>query len=103
LHLQGKIPLPKIVEKMCHAPAICFQVEKRGFIREGYWADLVLFDLKHPWIVDSSNLYYKCGWSPFDGNTFGSMVTHTFVNGNLVYEKGIFHEAVKGQRLLFER
>jgi dihydroorotase len=103
LHLQGKIPLAKIVEKMCHAPAVCFQIGKRGFIREGYWADLVIFDLKYPWIVDNSNILYKCGWSPFEGVTFGSKVTHTFVNGHLVYHDGIFNEQNKGKRLTFER
>ena len=88
---------------MCHAPAECFQVQKRGYIREGYWADLVLFDLNYPWIVDQNNIYYKCGWSPFEGITFGSRITHTFVNGHLVYHDGIFDESVKGQRLMFDR
>ncbi len=103
MHLQGKIPLAKIVQKMCHAPAECFQVQKRGYVREGYWADLVLFNLNYPWIVDQNNLLYKCGWSPFDGLTFGSKITHTFVNGHLVYQDGIFDERVKGQRLMFDR
>ncbi len=83
---QGKISLEKVVEKMCHAPAICFQVDRRGFIREGYWADLVLIDPEQPWKVSPSNIYYKCGWSPFEEHTFNSKITHTFVNGNLVYE-----------------
>ncbi|MCD4730095.1 MAG: amidohydrolase family protein, partial [Bacteroidales bacterium] len=100
---QGKITLEKIIEKMAHAPAICFEVEKRGFIKEGYWADLVLVDLDAKTKVDKSNTYYKCGWSPFDDHTFNSAVTHTFVNGNLVYHNGIFDESVKGQRLLFKR
>ncbi|MFO8128513.1 MAG: dihydroorotase [Bacteroidales bacterium] len=100
---QGKIPLWQVVEKMCHAPAVCFNIDKRGFIREGYWADLVLIDLNHPWIVDKSNILYKCQWSPFEGHAFTSEVTHTFVNGSLVYHEGEFDETVKGQRLLFNR
>ena len=100
---RDKISLVKIVEKMCHAPAICFQVEKRGFIREGYWADFVLVDVNAKTEVNNSNILYKCGWSPFEGHTFNSAITHTFVNGNLVYENGKFDELVKGQRLLFER
>lgn len=103
LHHQGKITLEKIAEKMAHAVADCFQIEKRGYIREGYFADLVLVDLKASWIVDESNILYKCGWSPFDGLTFHSKITHTFVNGNLVYDNGNFDERKKGQRLLFER
>jgi dihydroorotase len=85
LYHQEKITLEKIVEKMCHNPAILFQIEKRGFIREGYKADLVLVDLNSPWAVQPNNIVYKCGWSPFEGVTFKSRVTHTFVNGNLVY------------------
>lgn len=103
LHEQGKISLEKIAEKMAHAVADCFQIEKRGYIREGYFADLVLVDLNDPWTVDKSNIYYKCGWSPFEGITFHSKITHTFVNGNLVYDKGHFNHSEKGQRLLFER
>jgi dihydroorotase len=100
---KGKITLEKIAEKMAHAVADCFQIEKRGYIREGYFADLVLVDLKTSWIVDESNILYKCGWSPFEGLTFHSKITHTFVNGNLVYDNGKFDERQKGQRLLFER
>lgn len=100
---QKKIPLEKIAEKMCHAPADCFQVEKRGYIREGYWADLVLVDLQSPWKVETSNILSKCKWSPFDGITFQSKVTHTFVNGHLAYENEKFDETIKGQRILFER
>lgn len=103
LHEQGKISLEKIAEKMAHAVADCFQIEKRGYIREGYFADLVLVDLHDPWTVDKSNIYYKCGWSPFEGITFHSKITHTFVNGNLVYDNGHFNHSEKGQRLLFER
>jgi len=100
---QGKITLEKIVEKMSHHPAICFKVDRRGYIREGYHADVVLIDLNNPWKVDKSNILYKCGWSPFEGVTFHSKVTHTFVNGNLIYENGSFKEGINGQRLLFDR
>jgi len=100
---QGKIKLEKIVEKMCHAPAICFQVEGRGFLREGYAADLVLIDIESPWQVTKENILYKCAWSPFEGTTFNSRVTHTFVNGHLAYSEGIFDESIKGQRLIFDR
>ena len=103
LHHQGKISLPKIVEKTSHAPAICFQVEKRGFIREGYWADLVLVDIQDPWTVDKSNILYKCGWSPFEGQKFQSKVSRTWVNGNLVYDQGKLNNGIKGSRLLFNR
>ena len=88
---------------MCHAPAECFNVEKRGYIREGYYADLVIFDADDPWKVDKSNILYKCGWSPFEGITFSSGITHTFVNGYLVFNNGIFDESVRGKRLLFNR
>jgi len=100
---QGKISLEKIVEKMCHAPADCFGVEKRGFIREGYYADLVVVDPKSPWLVEKQNILYKCGWSPFEGIEFSSGVVFTFINGRLVYENGNFDESVKGNRLLFNR
>jgi len=103
LYHKGKISLEKIAEKMAHAVADCFQIEKRGYIREGYFADLVLVDLKASWTVEESNILYKCGWSPFDGLTFHSKITHTLVNGNLVYDNGKFDERKKGQRLLFER
>jgi dihydroorotase len=103
LHHQGKIGLERIVEKMCHNPAIMFQIERRGFIREKYWADLVLIDLDNPWAVLKENLYYKCGWSPFEGQKFTSRVTHTFVNGHLAYENGEFDESQKGKRLAFYR
>lgn len=99
----GKIGLDKIVRKMSHNPAILFEISRRGFIREGYFADLVLVDLNQSWTVDKSNLLYKCGWSPFEGKTFRSRVTHTFVSGHLAYAEGAFDERVKGQRLLFDR
>jgi dihydroorotase len=103
LHHQGKISLQKIVEKTSHAPATLFRVEKRGFIREGYWADLVLLDLQDPWIVDKSNILYKCGWSPFEGQKFQSKVSRTWVNGNLVYDQEKLNNDTKGSRLLFNR
>ncbi|POY35229.1 dihydroorotase [Solitalea longa] len=100
---QGKISLEKIVEKMAHNVAICFQIEKRGFIREGYWADLTLLDLNSPWTVSKQNILYKCGWSPFEGQEFKSKVTHTIVSGKLVYNNGELDHHQKGQRLMFER
>ena len=100
---QGKISLEKIVDKMCHAPAKCFKVEKRGFVREGYFADLVIVDVNARTKVGKDNILYKCGWSPFEGHTFKSKITHTFVNGNLIYNNGEFDETEKGKRLLFER
>jgi dihydroorotase len=103
MHHQGKISLEKIVEKMCHNPAILFQIEKRGFIREGYKADLVIVDLNAPWAVQPGNTLYKCGWSPFEGTTFKSRVTHTFVNGNLVYRNFHFNPFIKAERLSFTR
>ncbi|MBW6461231.1 MAG: dihydroorotase, partial [Bacteroidales bacterium] len=104
---QGKISIEKIVEKMCHATAVCFRVDRRGFIRENYWADLALIDADHPWQIDASNIFYKCGWSPFEGFTFHSKITHTFVNGNLIYEvkqlpgESPFNESFRGMRLRF--
>ena len=100
---QGKITPEKMVEKMCHNPAILFRIEKRGFIKEGYYADLVIVDPEVSQKVERDNVFYKCGWSPFEGRTFSSSVTHTFVNGNLVYKEGVFFEEEKGQRLLFNR
>ncbi len=103
MHKQGKITLEKIAEKMAHAVADCFQIEKRGYIREGYFADLVLVDLNTSETVDKSNILYKCGWSPFEGVTFHSKVKYTFVSGHLVYENGLFNEEIKGERLTFVR
>ena len=100
---KGKISLEKIVEKMCHNPAILFQVVDRGYIKEGYYADLVLVDLDQTWKVNKDNILYKCNWSPFEGYTFSTKVSHTFVNGNLSYENGVFKESVKGKRLEFNR
>lgn len=100
---QGKITIEKVVEKMCHNPAIIFQIEKRGFIREGYKADLVLVDLNQEQMVEPANLHYHCGWSPLEGTVFHSVVTHTFVNGHLAYHNGTFSEKRAAERLLFER
>jgi dihydroorotase len=99
----GKITLEKVVEKMCHNPAICFQIEDRGFVKEGFFADLVLVDLEKSWEVTKENILYKCGWSPFEGQNFHSTITHTFVNGHIAYEYGSFDESTKGQRLKFNR
>lgn len=98
----GKITIQKVVEKMCHNPAICFKIENRGFIREGYFADLVLVNLNSPWKVED-NLLYKCGWSPFEGEIFNAKITHTLVNGHIVYDNGIFNENERGMRLTFDR
>jgi dihydroorotase len=100
---EGKISLEKIVQKMCHAPAETFQIAQRGYIREKYYADLVLIDLNERWTVNTENILYKCRWSPFEGFTFTGKVTHTIVNGNLTYANGIFNEANKGMRLTFQR
>jgi len=99
----GKISLEKLVEKMCHNPAVLFEIEKRGFIKEGYKADLVLVDIHAKYTVSKENIIAKCGWSPFEGKTFHSVITHTFVNGNLVYENGKINPEKFGERLLFER
>lgn len=100
---QGKISIEKIVEKMAHNPAILFKIRNRGFIREGYAADLALVDIGSPWTVKRENVLASCGWSPFEGQTFKSRITHTFVNGNLVYKNFKILEAGLGSRLLFDR
>jgi dihydroorotase len=100
---QGKMSIEKMVEKMSHAVATCFQVKDRGFIREGYFADLVLVDMNRFSVVEKSNLLYKCGWSPLEGQHFPASITHTFVNGNLVYANNAFDESYKGSRLTFNR
>ena len=100
---EDKITLEKVAEKMCHNPAICFQIEDRGFVKEGFFADLVLVDLEKSWEVTKENILYKCGWSPFEGQNFYSKITHTFVNGHIAYEYGSFDESKKGQRLKFKR
>jgi dihydroorotase len=100
---QGKISLEKVVEKMSHAVADCFQLAERGYIREGYYADLVIVNLDQPTTVSKENILYKCGWSPLEGFVFPAAITHTFVNGQLVYGNGIWDESKKGQRLTFDR
>ncbi len=100
---QGKISLEKIVEKMSHAPAKLFKIDKRGYIKEGYWADLVLVDLNAEQKVEKQNIHYKCAWSPFEGTVFHSKIIRTFVNGNVVYENDSFNEGVKGMALRFNR
>ncbi|HCD86401.1 MAG TPA: dihydroorotase [Algoriphagus sp.] len=98
---QGKISLEKLADKMSHKVAQLFRIEERGFIREGYFADLVLVDLNAPWTVSKENILAKCGWSPFEGHTFQSQVTHTIVSGHLAYANGQFDESKKGERLTF--
>ncbi|MBV6428635.1 MAG: Allantoinase [Haliscomenobacter sp.] len=99
----GMISLERIVEKMCHAPAVCFQIEGRGFIEEGYWADAVLLDPEKEWTVRTENILYKCGWSPFLGDTFKGKIEGTLVNGRLVYYQDRLIEEGPGQRLTFNR
>jgi dihydroorotase len=102
-HSQGKISMEKIVDKMSHAVADCFQVKDRGYIREGYHADLVIVDPHHSTSVSKENILYKCGWSPLEGFEFPATITHTFVNGHLVYGNGGWDESIRGQRLKFNR
>jgi len=96
---RGKLTLELLAEKMCHNPATLYSIAKRGFIREGYYADLTLVDMNRPWMVKKSNILYKCGWSPLEGTTFNSTVTNTWVNGHPVYQEGKFNEGEKGMRL----
>jgi dihydroorotase len=103
MYHQKKISLEQIAEKTAHNVATCFQIDQRGFIREGYWADLVLVNLNDPFKVTRQNVLYKCGWSPFEGQTFRSEITHTFVSGNLAYQKGKFTTNETGKRLAFNR
>jgi dihydroorotase len=103
LHKQGVFTLPQVVEKLSHNPAILFRIEDRGYVEESQYADLVLVDMNRPWEVSAHNLLYKCGWSPFEGTTFSSMVTHTWVSGHLAWENGQLNEEKMGQRLLFNR
>jgi len=103
MYHKGAISIEKVVEKMCHNPAILFQIEKRGFIKEGYFADLVLIDLNNPWTVNKDNILYKCRWSPFEGTSFKSRITHTFLNGSLVYQNAKFTDIKVAKRLTFNR
>jgi dihydroorotase len=100
---EGKLSMEKMVEKMCHAPAECFSISKRGYIREGYHADLVLVNLNEGQTISKQNILYKCGWSPFEGHRFPASVHTTFVNGNITYENGTVIDSVRGQRLKFDR
>ena len=102
-YFNGKISIEKIVEKMCHNPAKIFKIENRGFIKEGYFADLVIVNPHMPWNVKKENIIAKCGWSPFEGINFKSRVTHTFVNGKLAYANGKVKDIIAGQRLTFDR
>jgi dihydroorotase len=102
-HHQGKISVEKIVEKMCHNPAKIFKIEKRGFIKLGYYADLAIVNPTSPWNVKKENILAKCGWSPFEGYNFKSRITHTFVNGELVYQNFKVKDIKVGKRLLFDR
>ena len=103
LHRDGKISLEKIVEKMCHNVAEIYKIKWRGYLREGYYADLVLVDLHNPWTVNSENILYKCNWSPFEKQLFNSKVVKTFVNGHLTYDNGTFNETNKGRRIEFSK
>ena len=97
------IEIETIIEKMCHNPAILFNIPDRGFIKEGFKADICLVDLNNPWTVTKENILYKCGWSPFEGNTFRSKVVKTIVNGIIVYDNGSINDNYRGQRIMFER
>ena len=103
MHLRGKLTVEKLVEKMCHNPAKLFQIEKRGFLRPGYYADMVLVDTTSPWTVNKDNILYQCGWSPFEGSNFKSRITHTFVNGKLIYKNFKFNEIKNSMPLSFNR
>jgi dihydroorotase len=100
---EGKITVEQVVTKMCHAPADLFKINKRGYIREGYFADLVIVNPSSPWTVSTNNLFYKCGWSPFTGTTFSSQIIQTLVNGQVVFDRGQFDDSHKGMRLTFNR
>ncbi|MEM9921103.1 MAG: dihydroorotase [Bacteroidota bacterium] len=102
-HQKGMISMERIVEKMCHAPADCFGVEKRGYLEEGYWADVVILDPERSWMVEKDNIHYKCGWSPFEGHSFTGSISETIVSGHLAYQNGQFFEDKKGERLTFDK
>lgn len=99
----GRIEVEEVINRMCHKPAELFEIEKRGYIREGYWADLVLVNPNEQETVSKDNVFYKCGWSPLEGKTFHHSITHTFVSGHLAFKDGQFDESIKGKRLLFNR
>lgn len=100
---QGNMAITTMVEKMCHAPAVCYSIEKRGYLRPGYFADLVLVNPDHKFTVSKENILYKCGWSVFEGTTFDAQVEKTFVNGHLVFDNGLINDTVKGLRITFDR
>ena len=100
---EGVISVEKVVEKMCHNPAILFDIADRGYLREGYFADVVLVDMNSPWMVAKDNLLYKCGWSPMEGQGFRSRIVSTWVNGNLAYDNGGVIPACYGARVCFNR
>ena len=100
--LNQKLSIIQVVEKMCHAPAICFNIKKRGFLKEGYYADMVAVKDKSSWTVNKDNILYHCGWSPLENKKFNFRVSHTFVNGNLVYKDGEIVNGINGQELEFE-
>jgi dihydroorotase len=100
---EGKISIEKVVEKMSHAPAVCFNIAERGYLREGYHADMVLVNMNEQMTVTKQNLLYKCGWSPFEGHTFPVSVHTTFVNGDIAYTNGQVNDACRGQRVKFSR
>lgn len=102
-HQRDMISLERIVEKMCHAPAICFEIDRRGYLDEGYWADIILLDPEKSWTVDKSNIHYKCGWSPFEGHTFKGKVEATVVSGHMAFRDDAFNESKMGERLTFSR
>ncbi len=103
LSKKGKISKEKVIEKMCHAPADLFQIEKRGYLKEGYFADLTIVDPNQEWTVNKENILYKCGWSPLEGQTFSHKVTQTFVNGVLAFDNGTINEDHRGMALSFNR
>ena len=100
---RGEITLEKIVEKMCHAPAVCFKADRRGYLDEGMWADVVIYDPKTDWTVAADNIFYKCGWSPLEGEQIRGRVRQTIVSGHLAYDRGLFFEEVRGERMRFAR
>ncbi|MEG1573082.1 MAG: amidohydrolase family protein, partial [Bacteroidales bacterium] len=100
---QGVFTLSQVVQQMCHRPARLFKIDDRGFIRENYFADLVVVNLHNPWMVSTENILYKCAWSPFEGQTFQSQIEHCFVNGNWVYKSGTIDETWRGKRLSFNK
>ncbi|PKP25843.1 MAG: dihydroorotase, partial [Bacteroidetes bacterium HGW-Bacteroidetes-22] len=100
---QGKIEITEVIRRMCHTPADLFRIDRRGYLREGFYADMVLVDQDSSWTVAPENILYKCGWSPFEGTTFHNRVDMTFVNGQLAYDKGKLIDSLNSMRLIFNR